>query len=248
MHAPMGSAVCFPVMALCLWALVVASILISEDRPYMCETHDVPPVFVFGDDVIFSPTHYAQVVEDLHACGLAVNVKKSFFGPGGFRESCGYDAYRGDVITPLKLHKSEVSSIPDLLSLVAHRNALYASGFTNACSVVEHQIDVRSCELGVRHLIGASTEERYTTSMWFPSSTLAKAWMIKGGTYWKYNRDYQRHEIRCLSLIDSGPKLTADLDSRSRLMEGLLGRSRQGEGLLYAEQRPAVVKQPLWLN
>lgn len=89
--APMGSAVCFPVEALCFWALAKGTMIAlgAEDTD----------VWVYGDDTIL-PAQYADDVSAVFSIyGLTINADKSFT-TGHFRESCGVDAYDGMDITP----------------------------------------------------------------------------------------------------------------------------------------------------
>jgi hypothetical protein len=68
-HAPMGSALCFPVMALCIWAILTATAnmaqtahavkvsgRLSESRKRF---NWAEPVYVYGDDII-CPTPFAE--------------------------------------------------------------------------------------------------------------------------------------------------------------------------------------------
>jgi hypothetical protein len=92
-YAPMGSALCFPVLALTIWALLTAG------AP---DAHTKDRMLVYGDDVIV-PTAYAEnAMELLESFGLKINRDKSCIS-GLFRESCGMDAYRGVDVTPVRL-------------------------------------------------------------------------------------------------------------------------------------------------
>jgi hypothetical protein len=93
-YAPMGNATTFPVQSLVFWAICVASL--------QRQGHRQPgAVFVFGDDIEV-PTECAKgVIDDLESFGLVVNREKSFVD-GGFRESCGVDAFNGINVTPLR--------------------------------------------------------------------------------------------------------------------------------------------------
>lgn len=109
--APMGSSLCFPVMALTIWALLTASL---------------PPdtkVFVYGDDLII-PTAYAErAISVLEAFDLKVNVNKSF-SKGPFRESCGKEYVQGSDVTPLRLKTYPTDDVHDIGSLVCFANNL----------------------------------------------------------------------------------------------------------------------------
>jgi hypothetical protein len=54
---------------------------------------------IYGDDIIIPTDVYPEVVQSLSSLGMKVNESKSF-STGKFRESCGIDAYDGQVVTP----------------------------------------------------------------------------------------------------------------------------------------------------
>lgn len=93
--APMGSALCFPILALTVWALLTAAAPDADSRE---------GVYVFGDDVIVPTAQAENAIEVLESFGLKVNRDKSFL-TGFFRESCGVDAYKGIDVTPIRLRK-----------------------------------------------------------------------------------------------------------------------------------------------
>lgn len=97
-YAPMGSALCFPVLASVVWSLSVASLASAYgnlDRA--CSS-----VFVYGDDLVVPSELAHQVIFDLESFGLKVNRDKSFIN-SAFAESCGTDAFLGETVTPLRL-------------------------------------------------------------------------------------------------------------------------------------------------
>jgi hypothetical protein len=114
--APMGSALCFPIMALTIWSLLNAG---APDQ-YTRER-----ILVYGDDVIV-PTAYAdKAIELLERFDLQVNRAKSCT-KGFFRESCGTDAFKGVNVTPTRI-RSVWSNIPcphAYSSWVAYANSL----------------------------------------------------------------------------------------------------------------------------
>lgn len=102
--APMGSACCFPVEAICFWAIAHAAI---GDAGYTSKvfrnrlSKTDMRMSVFGDDVIV-PTRFAEtVMEALESCGLLINRDKSYWS-GSFRESCGGDYFHGHNVTPIR--------------------------------------------------------------------------------------------------------------------------------------------------
>lgn len=96
--APMGSALCFPVEALCFWALIVADLVHNGGLPL---SDAARRVYVFGDDIIVPTVHATRAMQVLEEVGLSVNRNKSCFR-GKFRESCGMDAYDGVCVTPTR--------------------------------------------------------------------------------------------------------------------------------------------------
>jgi hypothetical protein len=113
--APMGSALCFPVESLVFWAIAVGSI--------WNETHDqltaCRAVHVYGDDIIIDAAYTNTVMEALTSCDLVVNKEKSFLGNHPFRESCGVEAWKGHIVTPLRVKKLPPRRPTDADALVA---------------------------------------------------------------------------------------------------------------------------------
>ena len=115
--APMGSSLCFPILALTVWAILAAGIRDTDTKD---------SIYVYGDDVIV-PTHYVRnAIERLEAFGLKVNQDKSCTA-GLFRESCGMDAFMGVNVTPVRL-RTVWSSLPSpdvYTSWIAYANSFY---------------------------------------------------------------------------------------------------------------------------
>lgn len=136
-HAPMGSSVCFPVMALVIWAVITTAI--SDHHDDKCWPTEVTfgsakgnrkwnkdcPVWVYGDDVIVANRYADLAMRALTLVGLEVNKDKSFCNPtGSFRESCGGEYYDGDDVTPIKLGSSLEDDADSMGSLVSFVNLL----------------------------------------------------------------------------------------------------------------------------
>jgi hypothetical protein len=97
--APMGSALCFPIEAVCFWALLVSACSIRWRLPLRMVGERI---FVYGDDLIV-PTDWApQCIQSLEMFALKVNKSKCCI-TGQFRESCGMDAFKGVQVTPTRL-------------------------------------------------------------------------------------------------------------------------------------------------
>lgn len=115
--APMGSALCFPVLALTTWAILTAGAPDTDTRE---------GILVYGDDVIVPTAQAANAIEQLESFGLKVNRDKSCTG-GFFRESCGMDAFKGVDVTPVRL-RTVWSSEPSpevYTSWIAYANSMY---------------------------------------------------------------------------------------------------------------------------
>ena len=97
--APMGSALCFPVEAYIFWALLVAASVRRTRLPLQRVGRSIR---VYGDDIIVPSSWADRCMDDLERFGLRVNRSKSFI-KGFFRESCGYDAFKGILVTPARL-------------------------------------------------------------------------------------------------------------------------------------------------
>lgn len=106
--APMGSAVCFPVEAICFWAITLAAIMPNVNylmKVLFRRTSKPVPndlrISIFGDDIIVPTAKFNLVIEALEAVGLKVNRTKSY-NEGFFRESCGGDYFLGWKVTPVR--------------------------------------------------------------------------------------------------------------------------------------------------
>ena len=120
-YAPMGSALCFPIMALTIWAILTASAPDEDTRE---------SILVYGDDVIV-PTAFAEsAMNILEVFGLKINRTKSCL-QGSFRESCGVDAFQGVNVTPVRFRTVwNESPRPDVYtSWIAYANQLWDKRF-----------------------------------------------------------------------------------------------------------------------
>ena len=115
-HAPMGSAVCFPVMALCVWAVLTAL------APRMAKS----AILVYGDDIVVPSFMAEDAMKVLEAVGLIPNRSKSF-QRGPFRESCGEEFVLGCRVTPVYLRTNPDDDNESLMSLMAFSNNMLTS-------------------------------------------------------------------------------------------------------------------------
>lgn len=99
--APMGSALCFPVMTL----IFAAAVELAVRRARRTHLGNFPVWRVFGDDIIVGDALYEDVVLVLEALGFILNSSKSYHSPARFRESCGGEGYDGVDVTPMKISR-----------------------------------------------------------------------------------------------------------------------------------------------
>lgn len=132
-YAPMGSALCFPVLALSIWSLLRAA---APDK------HTEVRVLVYGDDIVV-PTNFVETaIAVLSHFGLVINRDKSCT-KGFFRESCGTDAFKGEVVTPVRLRTvwSVQPSASVFTSWVAYANSFYERGYYSTHETVVRRLD-----------------------------------------------------------------------------------------------------------
>lgn len=131
-YAPMGSALCFPVMGLVHFALIKA--ILSNTAPQ--HINDIP-VFVYGDDILVETQYTEEVMKVLPLFGMKINEEKSFY-KSLFRESCGVHAYNGVDITPVRFKEivRNHSSVNDLVGLLKQEAELYKRGFLSTAKLI----------------------------------------------------------------------------------------------------------------
>lgn len=131
--APMGSALCFPVMALTIWAILTAAANMSQTEKSVKASGKLTregktfkwkhPVYVYGDDIVV-PTAFAVCAKlVLEAVGLEVSSRKCFVR-SLFRESCGGEYYNGHDVTPVRLRCMPDDDIPSRMKIIAFHNNL----------------------------------------------------------------------------------------------------------------------------
>jgi len=131
--ASMGSALCFPVEAMYFYTICVMALLEDSDLPvnYSNVRHVAESVHVYGDDIIVPVTNVIAVLDLLQKYNCKVNSNKTFFS-GNFRESCGVDAYMGELVTPTYLSTPPPKNRQqgrELISWVATANLFYKRGY-----------------------------------------------------------------------------------------------------------------------
>lgn len=135
--APMGSALCFPVMTLVHLALVRS---IIEHGAYE-NIHDLlDRVYVYGDDIVLPSETVEDVYHWLPKFGMKLNKTKSFYR-SHFRESCGIHAYKGRDVTPVYIKYTPYhNNAKAVAAAYATEEQLYKKGFTLAAYFQRREI------------------------------------------------------------------------------------------------------------
>jgi hypothetical protein len=188
-YAPMGSALCFPIMALVHYALIKAIIELSvlpRSKRY--------PVYVYGDDIIV-PSECAQPIYDwLPRFGMKLNEKKSFYR-SRFRESCGTHAYNGMDITPSRFKSviNNTSSNAELISALRIEGCLFNKGFRKTAELIRTSI------LKVRHFRAGQfpfVSPKSQVLGWIREDCDAPHSRVSQIRARRWNEDYQFHEYK----------------------------------------------------
>lgn len=139
--APMGSGVCFPVMALVHWALICSIIRLSvlPDSEKVAQR-----VYVYGDDIIFPVEACEAVYTYLPLFGMKLNKTKSFYR-SSFRESCGIHAYNGLDVTPVYVNyvnqlNQDRNDTTTLLSLIAKEQLFNKRGYSETARCIRKHV------------------------------------------------------------------------------------------------------------
>lgn len=122
--APMGSALCFPIMAITLYTLMLVALVgIGVDFASASSS-----IFVYGDDIVV-PTQYASyLIKVLERYLFKVNTDKSFVN-SRFCESCGKDYFDGVDVSTVKLRRNFFQDPKTIVSHVATARNLLKQGY-----------------------------------------------------------------------------------------------------------------------
>lgn len=188
--APMGSALCFPVMAVNIWALTIAAMRWRLKWPLR---RCLEKVYIYGDDLIVATGLSELVLRHLPAFGFRVNVEKSYT-TGPFRESCGLDAFRGINVTPQRVrtlwnHEKRLQC-EELVSWVEYANGFYTAGYWQSAQYLRQCIQRRAS-----FFIPSAMHTSSCTLSW-KFFTQGKSGLGRS----RWNRDLQRAEHKAPSI------------------------------------------------
>jgi hypothetical protein len=213
--APMGSALCFPVEALCFWAIAVAAVC-RDKRSRFQEVGD--RIFVYGDDIVVPTEWSAIVVAALESVALKVNRSKCCT-TGLFRESCGMDAFKGVCVTPTRAKTLWVESRTGdaLAAWTSFANQMAEKGYERTATLVWTQLE---------RLYGFIPYGLPTSPFpckVVPSFSQARAYN-RGRVKMRWNVTYQRTEVRAWYLKSA--MFDTTLDGWARALKNMVLPSR----------------------
>lgn len=146
--ASMGSALCFPIESMVFFTAVLVSMCRQAGkRPSRSVLQRLAKdIAIYGDDIIVPTQMAAGVMSYLEALGLKVNKTKSFTS-GFFRESCGGDYYKGELITPVYVRRLEGSSkrldATDVAAYISLSNQFYMKGLWHVSQYIRDYLNSR---------------------------------------------------------------------------------------------------------
>jgi hypothetical protein len=218
--APMGSCLCFPILALTVWAILTAGAPDADTRD---------GILVYGDDVIVPTAHAANAMEHLESFGLKINRDKSCLA-GLFRESCGTDAFNGVKVTPVRF-RTVLTSTPSpesYTSWIAYANQLFDRRYFLAYDYIVSRL---------LHTYGAIPDE--SMSLTCPSLRFVPDDAKPKRRRW--NKNLQRLEFYVTDI--KSPTITKDIDGWSMLLRYF---TEFGKG--RPMQHPVGIRHegPLW--
>lgn len=183
-YAPMGSALCFPIMTLILACAVEFVVRYTQD----VDGISYHRYRVYGDDIVVHEEVFRDLMVVLELIGFIPNQHKSFCFPSLFRESCGVEAYDGVDVTPMKIS----------------RKFSFESRITSkSASVYENRIDMANTaylfdfpllrswivrSLLANHVAPPLFSEEVNSGIYSP-------WPDNYRADSRFNTDYQRREI-----------------------------------------------------
>lgn len=195
--ATMGSACCFPVESLVFWAVAVAATIDTHLCSYRQLNKAVnKKVWVYGDDIVLRAEHLPAVSAVFDELGFVLNEDKCCTGLS-FRESCGFHAYKGTNVTPLRVHslwqEAKALSPQSLLSYVALHNAMQQGEW----SLVETAEWLRSKLLRqYPHLPCTLREQAQGFALYIKGATFWEIIERLGALRCRFNRHHQALEVR----------------------------------------------------
>lgn len=143
-YAGMGNATTFPIQSVVFALLAICGSVSQTKLPgYGSVLSAARNVRVYGDDIIVRREHFPLVSWWLTQFGLKINQAKTF-SEGNFRESCGWDCFRGELVHPVYLNYQPVltSKEPNAYaSVVSKSNQLWSECYYLTSELLRAQVD-----------------------------------------------------------------------------------------------------------
>lgn len=218
-YASMGSALTFPVEAICFLMICIAAVCDERQvfnrlgRPKSLEAFENArkDILVFGDDIIVPADCIVKVTTYLEAFGLKVNSKKTFF-EGGFRESCGMDYFNGVLVTPVYLRQHPPKSLRDatsFVSWVSMANRFYKAGYAMTAHRIADYID---------KIYKLPSVAETCSGLGWHFDRFGRA------PKWRWNRKIQAPEQYVTTMVSTSKKFSDELFEEDRLLYFQLNR------------------------
>ena len=226
-YASMGSALTFPVEAICFLMICIAAV--CDERkvfgrkgiPRSLEAFENArkDILVFGDDIVVPSDCIVKVRAYLEAFGLKVNERKTFY-KGGFRESCGKDYFNGVLVTPVYLRQNPPQSHKDAVNFVSW--VRMANRFAKTGLLI------------TAHAIADGIDKMFKLPC-VPETCSGLGWNFfryeAPTPTWRWNKDTNTFQKVVLTLVEGSTKLSDELVEYDRLLFYHLNRG-EAEGYL----------------
>lgn len=234
-YATMGIGFTFPLQTLLFLVLLLAirdSLNLDEGSV----------ISVFGDDLVYATEMHHKVVEVFPKLGLVLNIEKTF-ATGSFRESCGFDYYRGIDVRPAHLSVAEGITAPKrraeaylykTINSLMRRWGPYEISLTTAFIRGEIQ-KIRRCDpLVVPFDFPDTSGVKYDRALIEELQLPDPSWVKDGSRFFRYlafEADVRAEERHA-------PYLWLRLRSKSSVME--LTYPVRGHGVVLSEMTPIL--------
>ncbi len=179
--ASMGSALTFPIEAMCFAAIALLGMQDSG-----CKTGPDQygrTVSVYGDDIIVPTDAVSSVISLLELFGFKVNENKSFW-TGEFRESCGSEYFRGHDVSVVRFRSDLARSRKDADRIVRQtefRNRSYLAGLWSVVRYID----------GITKPVVKLHPRNFYDSVAFPSADVSRTTFL--ATKWRARWDTAYH-------------------------------------------------------
>lgn len=200
--APMGSALCFPIETLIFCACAYLAVLIAKEQGLIRdnETGIYTEMFsVYGDDIIVPLGAYDICCHVLNSLGFRINSEKSYSN-SPFKESCGGNYLCGLDVTPIRWKVSFEQEDDHLDSSVYSSMCSFANDF----EAKNYRVARCFCLKWINEFHHPIFTDKIDVSPKI-HSLAATNFHLKQ----RYNRNYQRLEVKASIVKPIAAKLTA---------------------------------------